>query len=258
MTVLRLSTANLLEGLAAADVSAPSTAPGYAAANLLQGGIDLPWQGSSAATQHDFWFRLPAGMQVDFAAAFDVQASAGTVTAVSLAYSTAWPVVSSTTIGALSMGERGDGSLSLDVPVSYAVVGLRITTSTAALLSVGGIWIGRKTDLSRMYATRQDTLDYAVIANVSESRGVRTAELSDYITRLSLGFDRLLNSERDEVLAAVKAVRGQRCHLVIVPNSDEPAAVYHGRLQAQHQWAVDYPVNTGLALQFTESGRALG
>lgn len=250
---IRTSLANLLYGKL--PTSAPSTATGYSTANLTDNVMARPWKSSASATSFSFYYDLTTSPPaIDYAAAFDARASTGGVTGIKV-YSSADGVTYAlrATIGPNS---RGDGCKGFPA-VSARYWWIEVLTSVSATLSVGLLWLGVKTDLSKSYSVRQQDQLRNTVVNETEGGGVFVARLASYRRKVALVFSPLTAAQSDSVQVAIDSLDGAFNSLVLQPDSATESDVLHGRLANDAPWEFDGLQYTGRLLDFTESGRAL-
>lgn len=231
------------------------TATGFAAGDLVDGTLGRSWRSSASATTHEISIGL-SHSSWNFVAAFDVRATDGTLpTDVKFhagpTISGAWIAIASGTPNA-----RGDigGGLSAAADDHLKIV---VTFATAKTLRIGEIYAGNSIDLTRTFADRSDEHVYPVIENETQAGDVYRAGIGERRRTISMGWDSMSISNRDEIEAMLDAFSSQTLPCVIVPDTASPTAIFHGHLAARWSESVDDPIRSQISLSFREDGRGI-
>lgn len=232
-----------------------STATGYASSDIGDGSVERFWtSGSSAATHYiaiDF-----GSASWDTIAVFDVRATDGTApTKVTIDMGSSmsvWAGVDET----ITMSTDGDGWLEpTEVPTRYGL--LIVTFAASKTLRVGEVFAGTLVALSRQFTDRSDSHDLRLVENESAGGSLSRARVGSERRVLSLAWDALIESERDELAAIWTNAEHGLEPIVLIPDSYNPTDVLHGMIPGMWSERVDDPLWSEIGLDFVQSGRAL-
>lgn len=254
-----IGTRNWLADLTLIDASVPATAAGYSALNLWQGGTAQAWRSSNASSVHQFQFRTTAARPVDLVALFDVRALSATITSITLQHRVGWLIGTLTTAGTISLSSRGDGALSLGIPIAADSWVVTVTLSASSVLSVGGMWMGRAAASVPTPASLSVSRQGNAIVNVSDAQTRRATRLASTTRSLGIQWPALTEDEGAQVLAAFDELAGSRSPCVIVPDRANMTGAYYGRIGDGIGHEMDAArLHYGHGFTFDEDGRALG
>jgi hypothetical protein len=245
-------------GVYTAGGGALPTAVGYQASWAIDGLMERPWRRGAAMTQHKIVVETSGVRPMNLIAAFDLRPLAPAVTATVDVYTSlegrAGVFVK---VGTLDQNARGDGALRLPGHMARSVR-FDVTLSAAADCICGELWAGAASALP--LAPVQVGRDVARATKRRESPGGSTWATKQAEPRevFVLPFPPM-GEEFDAVFSTVlDAAEGDARPVVIVPDSDDLAGVYHGRLTGGDSRTM--PADgywRGRQIAFTESGRVL-
>lgn len=231
-----------------------ATAPNYKSTDLCDGTLGRAWRTNDTATVFRFNLLFPTPRPVSFCGVFDVrtyrEGASPRVLYVRCGdtiYSSGAPWI------AESEPRRGDAGMTFKRRTAdtwYVEIGL----SSSASISVGEIVLGDPLLMPRHFRawTRDDRR--ATIRN-----GDYATKAAQRRMHLECDWAALTEDDHGALLEAIDPADGALRPVVLIPDLDTPAEVYHGTLGDSHPHAQGPdPYHTGHGLEFVESRRPLG
>lgn len=245
---------NLLSGLVAGTETADT---GYSNASLTDDVLAKAWRSSAAASTFLPYFDRTSATPtpITWVGVFDLSCVTTTESIKYVVVDDSPDNIAMTERARFTLNSRGDGGRFAYCPQRY--IRLSIVTTGSTKIDCGLIVGGYAVMLPKQFTRRQQSRDRGVVLNETEGGGVYTGRLRSYRHMINLDWSALDEYQHNALVAAEEAAGGSYTPIVLVPDTNKPAELYHGRIEEQTWTQNPGALYEGHALAFKESGRAL-
>lgn len=251
--------ANWLLPAAKVNAHGAASAPGYSLADLSDGTLGRAWRSDPGigTTAYRFTFTLPAAVKVSLIAALDLRIYSTTarISRVACGVGT-WSGAASELAFVTSL-HRGDAGLSFAPQTSatwWIAITLSGTLAGLAPISIGEVVIGDPLKVATHFRAWDRNDQRATIRN-----GDYATRAASRRMRLSCEWAALQEADHAMMLDVIDPAEGGLHPVLLIPDLDAPAELYHGTLDDSHPHAQGPDqYHTGHGIQFVESRRPLG
>lgn len=232
-----------------------ATAPGYSTADLCDGTLGRAWRTNVEASVFRINILLPTPRPISFVGLFDVRAYRESVTPPRVTYVRCGDAVygAGAPVIAEAQPRRGDAGMTFSRRTAgswYVEIGLSI----AAAISIGEIVLGDPFEMPTHFRAWERDDKRSTIRN-----GDYATKAAQRRMHLSCDWAALTEDDHATMLDIIDPAEGALRPVVLIPDLDTPAELYHGTLADSHPHAQGPdPYHTGHTIPFTESRRPLG